>query len=216
METIIEKPVNYFSNFRQDMVKYVPKDAKFILEIGCGEGVLTQHLKTTMGAVCWGIEYEPKQAAIAAAKIDKVLVGDALVMIDELPDNYFDAVICNDVLEHLYDPYRVLQKLKAKIKPNGVMISSLPNVRYFRNLFDLFFQKNWDYKDSGILDVTHIRFFTTKSIVKMYENAGFEVIKHEGINKTKSIRPLLMNIFTFNAFWDIRFMQFATVAKVKK
>lgn len=213
---IIAKPSDYFSIFRKEMVQYVPTDAKFILEIGCGEGHLAAHLKSTMNTEVWGIEYEPDQAALAASKLDKVLAGDALIMLDNVPDNYFDTVICNDVLEHLYDPYSVLAKIKSKLKPNGTVISSLPNVRYFRNLSDLIFNKNWDYTANGILDVTHIRFFTCKSIVKMYENAGFEIVTHEGINKTKSIRPLLLNIFTFNSFWDIGYLQFATVAKIKK
>ena len=211
----MEKPTNYFSILREEMLKYVPADAKIILEIGCGDGTFSEHLKRTQNIECWGIEYEPEQAAIAKTKMHKILVGDALVMINELPDSYFDAVICNDVLEHLLDPYTVLKNLKAKIKPNGLVISSLPNVRFFRNLSDLVFNKNWDYQDSGILDITHIRFFTTKSIVKMYENAGFEVVTHEGINKTQSIKPILINIFTFNAFSDIYYLQFATVARVK-
>ncbi len=211
----MEKPKNYFSILRKEMLKYVPASAKIILEIGCGDGTFSEHLKQTKNIECWGIEYEPEQAAIAKTRMHKILVGDALMMINELPNNYFDAVICNDVLEHLLDPYTVLKNLKAKIKSNGLVISSLPNVRFFRNLSDLVFNKNWDYQDNGILDITHLRFFTTKSIVKMYENAGFEVITHEGINKTQSIRPVLINIFTFNAFSDIYYLQFATVAKVK-
>jgi hypothetical protein len=105
--------------------------------------------------------------------------------------------------------------LKEKLKKEGVMISSIPNIRYFRNLFDYFFNKNWDYTDSGIMDKTHVRFFTYRSIKKMFESNGYEIIKSVGINPTKSIRPFIWNLFFLGSFWDIRFLQFATIAKVK-
>ena len=162
-----------------------------------------------------GIEYEETQGSHAAKLLDKVLIGDAHVLIDQLPDNYFDTVICNDVLEHLYDPYTILSKLKMKMKPEGKVISSIPNIRYFRTFFALLFKKQWDYQANGILDITHVRFFTTKSIVKMYENAGYQVLIHKGINASKSIKPVLFNILMLGFFSDIKYIQFATVAQVK-
>ena len=115
---------------------------------------------------------------------------------------------------------RLSEQIEACIKrlPNvfpGFQYETIYNIRYFRNLFDYFFNKNWDYTDSGIMDKTHFRFFTYKSIRKMFESNGYEVVKMEGINPTKSIRPLIWNIFLLGSFWDIRFLQFATIAKVK-
>jgi hypothetical protein len=119
-------------------------------------------------------------------------------------------------LEHLTDPYTVLEKFKTKLTSKGVVVSSIPNIRFFRTFFDFVFRKNWDYTDNGIMDKTHYRFFTVKSIRKMYENLGYEIMRHEGINASRSIRPLLWNIMMLNSFWDIKFRQFATVARPKR
>ncbi len=124
-------------------------------------------------------------------------------------------IFCNDVLEHLLDPYTVLNRLKAKLSAGGVVISSIPNVRYFRNFGDLVLNRNWEYTDSGVMDRAHFRFFTCKSIRRMFENEGYEILVHKGINRTKSIRPFIFNIFVLGFFWDIVYLQFATVARVK-
>ena len=212
---ITAKPKIYFNVVRKEMLPFVPKEAKIILEIGCGDGNFGNLLLENGAKEVWGIEFEKEQGQIAEKVMTKVFVGDVAEQLLNLPDQYFDAIVCNDVLEHLIDPYTVINKLRPKLKKNGVMISSIPNIRYFRNLFDYFFNKNWDYTDSGIMDKTHFRFFTYKSIRKMFESNGYEVVKMEGINPTKSIRPLIWNIFLLGSFWDIRFLQFATIAKVK-
>ena len=213
--SLLDKPAGYFSNVREEMATFLPEKIGVVLEIGCGEGGYAAHLKNKYHCEVWGIEYEETQGSHAAKLLDKVLIGDAHVLIDQLPDNYFDTVICNDVLEHLYDPYTILSKLKMKMKPEGKVISSIPNIRYFRTFFALLFKKQWDYQANGILDITHVRFFTTKSIVKMYENAGYQVLIHKGINASKSIKPVLFNMLMLGFFSDIKYIQFATVAQVK-
>ena len=214
--SLIDKPAGYFSNIREEMVSFLPQQVGVVLEIGCGEGGYAAHLKKLYNCEVWGIEYEETQGNSAKSLLDKVLIGDVHVLIDQLPDNYFDTVICNDVLEHLYGPYSILSKLKSKMRQDGKVISSIPNIRYFRTFFALLFKKQWDYQGNGILDITHVRFFTTKSIVKMYENAGYKVLVHKGINPSKSIKPFLFNIAMLGLFSDIKYIQFATVAQVKK
>lgn len=205
------KPGAYYSGIRAEMLHYVPEKATCILEVGCGEGNFGASLKKE-GVTVWGVEYSAEEAAVAGAKLDRVLSGDILMNMDQLPENYFDVIVCNDVLEHLTDPYTVLEKFKDKLKPDGVVISSIPNIRFFRTLFDFVVRKNWDYTDNGIMDKTHYRFFTVNSIRKMYETLGYKVLRHEGINATKSIKPLLWNLLSFGMFWDIKYLQFATVA----
>jgi 2-polyprenyl-3-methyl-5-hydroxy-6-metoxy-1,4-benzoquinol methylase len=212
---ISAKPEIYFNVVRKEMIAFVPSEAKIILEVGCGDGNFAELLLLRGVTEVWGIEYEKEQAELARKRMTTVIVGDVAQRMAELPDNYFDAIICNDVLEHLIDPYTVISKLKYKLKKEGVMISSIPNIRYFRNLFDYFFKKNWDYTDSGIMDKTHFRFFTYRSIRKMFESNGYEVVKMEGINPTKSIRPFIWNLFLLGSFWDIRYLQFATIARPK-
>lgn len=212
---IAAKPEIYFNVVRKEMLPFVPIEAKIVLEIGCGDGNFASLLQERGATEVWGIEYEKEQGEIAQKKMTKVLIGDVAEQLEALPNNYFDAIVCNDVLEHLIDPYNVIRKLKSKLKKEGSFISSIPNIRYFRNLFDYFFNKNWDYTDSGIMDKTHFRFFTYRSIRKMFDSNGYEVVKMVGINPTKSIRPFIWNLFFLGSFWDIRYLQFATIAKPK-
>jgi 2-polyprenyl-3-methyl-5-hydroxy-6-metoxy-1,4-benzoquinol methylase len=211
----MSKPSEYYSGIREEMIPFIPLNVSKILEIGCGEGNFGAALKNE-GVEVWGIEYSHEEAKVAESKLDKVFAGDVFLHLDKLPDNYFDVIVCNDVLEHLTDPYTVLEKFKSKLTSTGVVVSSIPNIRFFRTFFDFVFRKNWDYTDNGIMDKTHYRFFTVKSIRKMYENLGYEIVRHEGINASRSIRPLLWNIVMLNSFWDIKFRQFATVARPKR
>jgi hypothetical protein len=77
------------------------------------------------------------------------------------------------------------------------------------------FAKDWKYEGHGVMDKTHLRFFTGKSIRRMYEELGYSVLTHEGINVTRSIKPILFNILFLFTQMDIRNVQYATVATVK-
>ena len=150
----------------------------------------------------------------------KVLKGTIDEKVDELPDNYFDVIIMNDVIEHLLEPWDDIQKLKSKLKDEGVFVSSIPNVRYAKNLFKVLFHRDWKYTDDRILDSTHFRFFTKKSIRRLFEENGYSVQKMKGVNMTKSFAffpfAVLFNILFLFSQLDIFYMQYATVAKKKK
>ena len=207
------KPDGYYDNIRYEMLKYLPEDAKKIIDIGCGNGAFAEVLKKQNNAEVWGIEYMDREAQVAKSKIDKVFSGPCENYIDELPDGYFDVIYFNDVLEHLVDPYEVLDKIKYKLAPNGIVISSIPNVRYHNTFMRLLLKKDWLYEDYGVMDRTHLRFFTDKSIKRMYKEQGYTVVLQEGINKSRSIRPYLYNIPVLFTQMDILFPQYATVAK---
>lgn len=209
------KPSGYYDNVRKEMLKYLPENSKKILDVGCGNGAFASLLKQKNQAEVWGIELMEKEAIIAKEIVDKLFIGNCEKYINDLPDNYFDAIYFNDVLEHLADPYSVLEDLKCKLAPNGVIISSIPNVRFFRTFSKVVFLKDWKYDDFGIMDKTHLRFFTNKSIKRMYEELGYEILIHEGINKSRSLKPILFNFLTFFSQMDIRVLQYATVARVK-
>jgi 2-polyprenyl-3-methyl-5-hydroxy-6-metoxy-1,4-benzoquinol methylase len=210
------KPELYYEEIREEMLQYVPQHAKYILEIGCGQGKFGSALKKRNQAEVWGIELDQASADVAKQKLDRILVGDIFKLIDELPDNYFDTIVCNDVLEHLLDPYSVLERLKSKLKVNGLVVSSIPNIRYFRALIEIVWKQQWQYTDKGTFDRTHLRFFTKKSIADMYMKAGYKILKMEGIGKTKSIRPFLLNILFLGKLSDTKYLQFATVATPHK
>ncbi len=210
------KPEEYYRFPRNEMLKLLPKTSKRVLDVGCGQGTFTSQIKAYNGAEVWGIEYMPKEGEIAKSVLDKVFIGAVENYINELPDDYFDAIFFNDVLEHLTYPDDVLRDLKPKLTNNGVVISSIPNMRNFRVLKMLIWDGNWDYADHGIMDKTHLRWFTKKSIRKMYESLGFKIIEHKGINPSKSLKPYLYNIpFLFTGM-DIKYVQFATVAQNQK
>lgn len=203
----------YYRNARPEMLQFLPKNFDKILDIGCGEGLFAHSIreKSNREIELWGIEPMEKQGLEAKKKLDKVLIGKSEDVLNEIPDNYFDVIFFNDVLEHLVDPYNLLKLIKSKLSNDGFIVSSIPNVRYHNTFMDLVLNKNWDYKSFGVLDKTHLRFFTKKSIVKMYENMDFEIIEHKGINRSKSIKPYLYNIpFLFSAM-DMFYPQFATV-----
>jgi len=209
------KPQGYYENVRHEMLKYLPKNAKKVIDIGCGNGAFASLVKEKNDAEVWGIELMENEAKVAEKILDKVFTGSCEQYIQDLPNGYFDVIYFNDVLEHLSDPYVVLEILKTKLSNQGVIISSIPNVRFFRTFLKVIFAKDWKYEDHGIMDKTHLRFFTGKSIRRMYEDLGFQVLTHEPINKTKSLLPILINIPLLFTHMDIRNLQYATVAKVK-
>ncbi len=96
---------------------------------------------------------------------------------------------------------------------DGLIVASLPNIRYFKVLYHLLISKRWDYKDYGVLDKTHVRFFTYKNIKELFEKNGYQTINIEGINPTKSLKYKIMNTLTLGYFWDSSFIQFICSAK---
>jgi len=207
------KPDSYYSGTRDKMLKYVPKDVKTTLEFGCGFGGFSALLKKELGVEAWAVEIDKAAAAEAAKKLDKVICADAHESVSEIPDDYFDCVIFLDMLEHLADPYSLLVALKKKLTTRGVVLTSIPNVRYYHNYIDFAIKGDWDYKDAGTLDKTHLRFFTYKSILKTFDHLGFEVLLMEGIHVTRNKKLRLLNLLLFNALEDLKYLHFVTVAK---
>jgi len=215
LHDLLEKPDGYYTQTRPEMLEYIPSDCKKILDVGCGSGVFGQQLKQKSHVEVWGIELDHDIAGIAKEKIDKVLVGDVFDMIDKLPDAFFDCIVFNDVLEHLVDPFTVLSNIKSKLTKNGIIVCSIPNVRFFFTLKDLLIKKQWKYEDAGILDKTHLRFFTQKSIADTLDSLEYDIIKIDGINAIKSWKFTLLNILFFGQLLDTKYLQFACVAKPK-
>lgn len=196
------------------MMKYLPEDAGKIIDVGCGNGSFAQSVKKKSGAEVWGIEYTREGAREAEKVIDKVFSGSCEENLDSLPDHYFDVAFFNDVLEHMPDPSRLINQFKTKLTSGGIVISSIPNIRYHNALLPILFEKDFKYKSSGVMDYTHLRFFTSKSIRRMFREQGYEILRHEGINRSKSLKPILYNIPLLFTQMDIFYPQYATVAKV--
>lgn len=208
-----DKADDYFENARKDMLQFFPEGAKKVLDVGCGNGSLGAILKEQYGVEVWGIELVEEPARQAQQVLDKVFIGPCEEFLDELPEDYFDVIFFNDVLEHLFNPYKVLSKVRSKLSSDGVVVSSIPNMRHYKAFKQLLFRKNWEYADSGTMDFTHLRFFTVKTIPKMFTDSGYEVVLHKGINRTKSLMPYIYNLPLFFTAMDIFYLQFVTIAR---
>ena len=205
----------YSRSMRKEMLVFLPNEYSSVLDIGCNVGNFRQFL--SQSCEYWGVEPSKEAAEIAQTKMDKVLVDFYDKVADEIPDNYFDLIIANDVIEHLEDPWNFLRSVKKKMKANASAVFSIPNVRYYGNLKELLYKKDWEYKDEGILDITHLRFFTQKSIIRLLNETGFEIETIQGIN------PCKVNKRTLPLYWllkvvlgsEIEFLQFGLRARIK-
>lgn len=124
----------------------------------------------------------------------------------------FDCVVFNDVLEHLVDPWEALGASINLLSPSGCIVSSIPNVRYYKVLKQLLFKKDWRYVEAGILDRTHLRFFTEKSILRLFHTCGYRVDVIKGINKSTTPVVSILNILLFNLLSGCLFHQYAVRA----
>jgi len=173
---------SYYQNVRGELAEFVDKGHNRILDVGCGAGYFGAYLKSqNRASEVVGIEIDLSAANEAATKLDRVLlanlnqstINDVLSDFDKAS---FDYVICADVLEHLIDPWTILAELAAFLKPGGRIIVSLPNVRHWSVWLPLIFKGCWEYRKSGIMDKTHLRFFTRATGLKLISGADIRVI----------------------------------------
>lgn len=178
--TAYDSTPDYYSYSRPEIRQLVKPTAKRILDVGCAAGLMGYELKQKLYAEVWGVENTPTAALQAEKLLDRVLsctIEDAL---SRLPDGYFDTIICADVLEHLIDPWQVLSGLKQKLSPVGEIVASIPNVRYWQVTRGLL-EGRWQYEEAGILDKTHLRFFTRRECLQLFEDTGYAVERSEAI-----------------------------------
>jgi len=172
------KDLKYYSYLRQDLINLVEGRGNKILEIGCGEGITGAELKRISKAKeVVGVEVFEPAALKAEERLDQVIIGDIQVIPLPFSDGYFDYIVLGDVLEHLYDPWKTLKHLKTYLSSSGFIIASLPNISYWEILKDLILFDRWEYVEAGILDKTHLRFFTQRSLIKLFEESGLIIKK---------------------------------------
>lgn len=196
------------------MLPYIPSSVSHVLEVGCGNGAFAQSLRASRKVKqYWGVEIGESAAAESQNKVDKLIFGDFESLNLDLPRAFFDCVIFNDVLEHFVDPWQILGYVQTLLNPRGVVVASIPNVRYWGHLRHVLIEHDWKYENSGIRDKTHLRFFTRKSIIRLFREGGYHVSRIEGINKSRFtsgyqfLRRVVKPLFT-----DTEYLQFAVVA----
>lgn len=161
---------------RADMAKHLPPGAKIVLDVGCNTGRLGEYLKTLDVEKVVGIDATPHAIEVSKQYEDEVHLIN--VETDDLPytDKYFDAIFYGDVLEHLRSPWNVLRRYRRYLKDDGVIIASIPNAGHF-SIIGKLLRGNLHYEDAGILDRTHLRFFTRDSAARMFEDCGYKILQ---------------------------------------
>ena len=219
MELYQNKTSSYFSNTRLDLISVLPS-AKIdrLLEVGAGSGdTLVEIKRRGLAQHVTGFELMRLPGTNQEnAFIDTFIYCDLERVESELPKASFDVIICGDVLEHLVDPWRILQKLTALLRPDGTIIISCPNVRHYRMFWAIFVRGSFLYTDFGLLDRTHLRFFCKKDLLSMVEGAGLhrcEVIPTFKFYK-RSLASIV-NTITFGIFEQFLALQYVITAKSK-
>ena len=169
-----DAPDGYYDEPRPEVTACIPLDARTIIDVGCASGALGRSLKALRpGVQVPGVEPVAAQAERAREVLDDVSHGSAD---DPLPAHWPapDCVIFADVLEHLVDPWQTLRRYRELLKPGGTIVASVPNVAN-RVVLKGLLRMRWDYTEYGILDRTHLRFFTRDTALEMFEACGFEI-----------------------------------------
>lgn len=195
---------------RPEVGPYVPTCTQRLLDVGCSRGGFGAGLRRQRPDLqLVGIESDAAAAREAAAFYDEMICGH---FPQDVPSsNPFDCVVFNDVLEHLVDPWSALRAAVPLLGTGGTVVASIPNVRALRPLVELAVRGDWHYRDMGILDRTHLRFFTKRSMLRLFDESGFDVISINGIfplGNRWHLAPILTCVMR-----DIAYLEFVVVAQ---
>lgn len=194
------KSDGYFAGVRQDFLELLPKNGQSrVLEIGCGAG--ETGAVALAGGLCQeysGVEIAHQAANVARTRLTEVLEGNVETLDLPWSDQHFDAVLMSEVLEHLVDPWSAVKRVASKLKPGALVLASSPNVAQMSVLRGLLADR-WELTETGVMDRTHLRWFTQSSYRAMFEDAGISV---------HSVRPMArpgpgaraFNLLTLNRF----------------
>ncbi len=168
----------YHDNARRDVLPWLPARATRCFDLGCGSGGTLSLLRSQFpDAWLGGLEMDPASAELARAGGNTIWCGDAdgFAFSEHMEEASLDLVLCLDVLEHLVDPWAVVKKLSPLLRPGGLLIASIPNIRYHKVLKSLVFDGEFEYTDSGLLDRTHLRFFVRDTAERLVACGGLQV-----------------------------------------
>ena len=218
------KDAAYFANVRMDIISMVPLDPKQkILEIGAGTGNTLVYIKEkNIAAEVMGVELinipDSNQQNPA---IDRFQLANIETENIKASENYFDAIICADVLEHLADPWAAVDKITRHLKPNGMLIVSMPNIREIKTISKIVFKADFKYEVSGgIMDKTHLRFFCKKNIRQLLTTAELTPVYCTPNFMLKVVadgrKRRIINLLTLGLIKDLLTVQYIFIAKKRK
>jgi len=172
----------YHTNIRKDILHLVGADPGRVLDVGGGAGATAAYLKTDRGA-----SYAAVVDAINVPPLNAIDLHQTGDLEDEATwegisaqVEAFDTILCLDVLEHLVNPWQVVRRCHDLLSRGGTLIVSIPNARYYRLTFPLFFKGQFTLRDSGILDRTHLRWFVRKTAIDLVSQPGLSLESFEG------------------------------------
>ena len=180
----------------------LPPNAGRVLELGCGSGETLAWLRGIHKAsYTVGIEISEAAANAAKGHADEIHWADFERDDIDLQGQKFNVILCLDVLEHMVDPWNVVDCLVSKyLEVGGTLVVSLPNVRHYSVVLPLLFGGRWDYADAGLLDRTHLRFFTRRTAQKLLSHPQLGELSYAatgfaGFSKKRFFNALTLGIF---------------------
>lgn len=198
----------YYHRSRTEIKSLLPAFSQKVLDVGCGEGETLSWLRSINKCdETFGIEMIEEAGVIAKTIVDHLVIGN----IEEYDYSgvKFDLILFLDVLEHLIDPWAVLKKLAAQnLKKGGTVIAIIPNIRYYHVFFPLIFHGQWKYRDTGVLDRTHLRFFTKSSARNLMTDAGLKIMNVLSNPVDVSRKLSLASKLTLHVFRDFLTQQY--------
>ena len=174
-EFIDIKEEAYYRRERSWTNNFDIKQGSKVLDVGCGHGLLGKYLKDTLKVEVHGVELVDDCYEAAKTILDKTYHGNIETMDLSDFENDYDYIIFSDCLEHLINPDLALKRIRHLLNNDGILLISIPNVQNFRITAPLILKGSWEYTDEGLMDRTHLRWFTYSSITSLVNKSGFEV-----------------------------------------
>ncbi|HXO40900.1 MAG TPA: class I SAM-dependent methyltransferase [Thermoanaerobaculia bacterium] len=231
-----DKQRGYFNYPRLDLLEMLPTGAGLrLVELGAGDGATLRAAKARgIASYTVGIDIvDPTDGESAGGRgqtdrddgadgidrvdrvdrVDRFVVGNVEAMELDLPLDHFDAVLCADVLEHLIDPWEVVRRLARHLRPGGVFLSSIPNMRNHRALAQIVLRGDFHYAEAGLLDRSHLRFFCRRNIRDLFLQAGLAVEAMESNMGAYGLRHRAINLLTGGLLREFFVLQYRTRAR---
>ncbi len=200
---------DYYRNVRSEVFPLIARTHDDVLDMGGGVGATSRALKRAGLAnriSLWDFDAASVEDASASREFEYVERVDLNAPSTWPEKRRYDLILLLDVLEHLTDPWQSLRAIAARLSPRGEIIISLPNVRDVSVVGPLVLRGTWRYRDNGVLDRTHMRFFTRRSMLEMLERSGLAVVEVRAIRN-----PLrkLINLLSLGLLSDFTAKQYA-------